>query len=1020
MQRNGFSTGEAADLNEIIDHFESTWSPTSDLNDFLPDSGVANFAEIFCELVRVDLEFRWTRGETPEARDYLNRFPETALTREELGEIVFEEFRLRNQFGMPLNAEHFSTNYGIDVSNWPRWQADGHDRREPGSAVGHRVTIARFPDVGEQFHDFELVGLLGQGAFGRVYLARQSDLANRFVALKVTEVNDGEPHALARLQHTNIVPIHSLRRDGQLQSLCMPFLGLVTLRDLVHLADNSDVKSLGKSLISTVAGKRASTVALNKTPRIEASELDSILLMESPSKPSIIDRMNYQDMILWMMGRVADGLAYSHSRGIVHGDMKPGNILITDDGQPLILDFHLATQRKFSEHNSLVGGTLPYMSARQLGALVGNEQVDESCDLFSVGVILFEAVTGSFPYPARSHDDSGIHQMIRDRQDSPPPVRKLNPTVSAGTASIIEHCISPSGGYESAEQLRSDIDRHLANLPLKHAPNRSASERLSKWTKRHPRVTSMSAMVMIGLLLAALAAILIGAKLNRAARIEASQRSHEFIDQINLASQPLMLGTHQSIDLHQQNLELSALLASRTGDANEFASSLSELTATDRKQQELAVIDASYWLARSMFTEALKCDSDSQRQEILAKANNQLESAMRAANSSPKALVQLQVDMLEARGELEKAKQLRLRLDQLSTDKTAGLSDQLLQAAEYRRTNQESKALELLQRLAIEHVNAFPVWLMMGHSYLNLNQLSNAEASYTVCIGLDNRSQWGFFSRGIARLENRDFEGAKSDFDRAIERDDSVSASYLNRALAFQGMHQLTEAVEDLTMAINKGCLETRARYIRHQLFKQLGQPELAQADLEKFLELVPNDEKSWLSRGMAQIQIGKPERALADFQSALKINPRSTNAFQNIATVQAQFLGQTQAAIDALTAVIDEAPGNDVAIATRGVLHARIANREQALADAQRALKESRSADTMYRVAGIFALLSKSNERDATTAVDLLEKAAFANGQLVLSRIKEDPDLDEIRDNDNFKRMIETLEKWSKLPKPG
>ncbi len=370
MRQNGLPTGMLADLNSIIDKFESSWSPATELQDFLPDLAVPNYTEVFCELVRVDLEFRWSRGETPEVQDYLNRYGQTVLTKEETAEIAFEEFRLRNQFGKPLRAEHFSDKYGIDISSWPGWQVDG-PREETGQTHRHRVTTARFPSVGEQFHDFELVGLLGQGAFGRVYLARQSDLANRFVALKVTEVNEAEPQALARLQHTNIVPIHSLRRDDELQSICMPFLGLVTLRDLVHQADNSAVKSRGRALISTVAGKRASTLVVNKTPNIETSELDTVLRTESLTRPSSIDRMSYQDMILWMMGRVADGLTYSHARGIVHGDMKPGNILISDDGQPMILDFHLATQQKIGEHKSLVGGTLPYMSARHLESLVG-------------------------------------------------------------------------------------------------------------------------------------------------------------------------------------------------------------------------------------------------------------------------------------------------------------------------------------------------------------------------------------------------------------------------------------------------------------------------------------------------------------------------------------------------------------------------------------------------------------------------------------------------------------------------
>ncbi len=554
--------------------------------------------------------------------------------------------------------------------------------------------------------------------------------------------------------------------------------------------------------------------------------------------------------------------------------------------------------------------------------------------------MLFEAMTGQFPYPNRTNDEPGICQMIRDRERSPKSVRELNAAVSAGTASIIEHCLAPKSGYKSAEQLRIDIDRHLANLPLRFAPNPSLSERASKWIKRHPRLTSMTAMVFLGLLTATLATILIGARLNRAATLEATQRSHEFVAQLNLASQPLMLGAREAIDLHKQNLELSELLARRTEDAGTYESNLSRLATVDRKQENSAVVDAKYWLARSLFTEALNAGSESERQRLLQKAHEEIESAKLAQDLTPTAFIQLQADLFETQGEIEKAKRMRMSLDLRPADEAEDLPNQLLQAAEYRRKNQELKSLEVLKQLAVDHANELPVWLMMGHSYLNLGQLANAEACYTVCIGLDNRSQWGYFSRGVARLESREFAAAKSDFDSAIALDDSVSATYLNRALAWQGMNELAEAADDVTKAIDLGCVETRAIFIRHQLFKQLGRQELAQADLDKFLQLEPRDEKSWLSRGMAQIQMGKPEQALSDFESALKLNPRSTSAFQNIATVQAEFLGQTQAAIDALTAIIDEQPTNEVAIATRGVLYARNENREQALADAKLSFK--------------------------------------------------------------------------------
>ncbi len=90
-----------------------------------------------------------------------------------------------------------------------------------------------FPDVGTTFLGFRLIDELGRGAFGRVYLARQGDLAGRMVALKVSTEMSGESQTLAQLQHTNIVPIYSAHRVGPLQAVCMPFFGRTTLADVI-------------------------------------------------------------------------------------------------------------------------------------------------------------------------------------------------------------------------------------------------------------------------------------------------------------------------------------------------------------------------------------------------------------------------------------------------------------------------------------------------------------------------------------------------------------------------------------------------------------------------------------------------------------------------------------------------------------------------------------------------------------------------------------------------------------------
>src|SRR5260370_38835096 len=106
-------------------------------------------------------------------------------------------------------------------------------------------------EVGMQFLDFHLVEELGRGTFGRVYLARQGELADRYVALKISADLAGEWNARARLQHTHIVPIHSVRHAGPFQAVCMPYYGSSTLADVLkNLEGYETLPRSGTSLLS--------------------------------------------------------------------------------------------------------------------------------------------------------------------------------------------------------------------------------------------------------------------------------------------------------------------------------------------------------------------------------------------------------------------------------------------------------------------------------------------------------------------------------------------------------------------------------------------------------------------------------------------------------------------------------------------------------------------------------------------------------------------------------------------------
>src|SRR5207244_1261487 len=133
---------------------------------------------------------------------------------------------------------------------------------------------------------------------------------------------------------------------------------------------------------------------------------------------------------------LADGLAHAHDRGILHRDLKPANVILTDDGRPMLVDFNLAedTKSRGQAERASVGGTLPYMAPEHLEAFGGGSasRLDGRSDIFSLGVILFELLTGRHPFaPYRKRKAREVVPiMIADRRKPPPRLRKLNPAIS--------------------------------------------------------------------------------------------------------------------------------------------------------------------------------------------------------------------------------------------------------------------------------------------------------------------------------------------------------------------------------------------------------------------------------------------------------------------------------------------------------------------------------------------------------------------------------------------------------------
>lgn len=1002
-----------AEFESCIMQFEEAWRSDWEFEKLIPLKAANLGPELFRELACIDMEFRWQAGQEPELESYLAWGRARGVDNEQLQEIGFEDYRLRSRHGRPANPQEYAQRWQWDVSAWPTWDLSSAKVAQP--------IPQELPPLGSVFHGYHLVGILGRGAFGCVYLARQAGLANRFVVLKVTPAGAEEPQLLAELQHTHIVPIYSLQQDAHWQSICMPFLGLVTLAELRpeagRLADS------GQALLSTVAAHKADTIAASARNAGEpADDLAKLLQPERHSRLPAIMGLDCQRTLLWMFARVAEALAFAHSRGVVHGDIKPANILVSDEGNPLLLDFHLAARLHAAQRPEHVGGTLPYMSPQQLRSLQQYEAPAVSADLFSLGVVMYELLGGRLPYATRGQDRESIEVMIKEREQPPPRLKVLAPALSVDVETIIESCLAAerTGGYHSLRQLQDDLDAHLAHRPLLHGPNRSLKERVTKWMRRNPVLASTWSLTGLFLLLAVVFGSLIAGRLQSARRLEANASSQQFVRDLEASIVPLTVPGLDRRSSAAATARLAQLVADRY-QAGDYPGP--ELLNEAEKSAESAQLSAaSFWLMQNALAGIASQPSELERAAELQKLDALVDKlALQVPESLSPEFVNLQTALdraVEQQGAVELSVIEVVRPGAESGAELKSSPEVLvLEAARALRRGEVASALDRLERALALDADNFQAWLLKGHAWLLAGNRERASEAYSFCVALQPESPWGWFQRGLVRLEQGDLRGSRSDFSRCIELEPQEPTAWLNRALAAGAAGDPSAAVADLSRALELGCSETRAWYLRSQVYRQLGQADDAQRDLDKFLELEPSDLKSWLARGLVQAKANQPDLAMADFQAARRLVPDSVDAWQNIATVQSEMLKQLANAVESLSEIIKLRPNDPIPLVTRGVLLGRMGDRSAAHADARSALGLRSDPDVLFRAAGVYALTSQVNPEDAQSAVELLRRAAFLDPRLVLGRMEADTDLQPIHQHPEYQRILSSLKLLGQPP---
>ncbi len=467
------SDERAADLiDRVCDDFERAWVDGENprVEDYVREIPGSPRAALLMELIALDLEYRLKAGEHARIEEYFQRFSELEQDKATLRELVDLEYELRFASEPDLTPNEFRRRFptlptpkppgkGIHTRcphcHNPIELVDDSSLRELACpSCGSSINLlgvestATFAGGVHSVAHFKLLDRVGIGHFGEVWKARDTQL-DRIVALKVprkdqldseeTEKFFREARAAAQLKHPHIVSVFEVGRAGETIFIASEFV-------------------TGANLREWLTGQR-------------------LTLRES------------SELCL----KIAQALQHAHEAGVIHRDLKPSNIMIDMQGEPHIMDFGLAKREAGEITMTMDGqilGTPAYMPPEQ--AAGKGHEADARSDIYSLGIILYELMTGELPF--RGDTRMIIVQIL---QEEPPMPRALNNRIPRDLETICLKCMEkePSHRYASAKDVIADIEKFLKGERISARPTGFLARTLL-WARRIRRVHDAGIMMI--------------------------------------------------------------------------------------------------------------------------------------------------------------------------------------------------------------------------------------------------------------------------------------------------------------------------------------------------------------------------------------------------------------------------------------------------------------------------------------------------------------------------------------------
>lgn len=792
-----------------------------------------------------ELNRRWHAGERPHAEEYLARHPDLAGEPAAAVELIYEELCCRQELGEAVSTAEI-------VRRFPQWHEqvrlliDCHRCLESGRLE------PTFPEAGDTVAGFRLVSELGRGGQGRVFLATETALADRPVVVKLTAQVGQEHLSLARLQHTHIVPLYGVRDDPtrKLRILCMPYFGGATLHKILDVLHDQPLSA------------RTGTHVVEAIQQLQPSA-GAAALPAGPAR-QFLARLTYVRATCWMGACLADALHFAHGHNLLHLDVKPSNVLWAADGEPMLLDLHLARAPLAAGTPAprSLGGTPTHLAPEHRRALHAVSAgtavpmaVDARADVYGMGLVLAEALTGCLPPKRRTSKW----------------LRQQNPHVTCGLADVVQKCLAedPEDRYQTTADLATDLRCHLADLPLRGVANRSVAERWHKWRRRRPYGPVWLGLVMVLLVTTGLSLTYVAHEAHKSRNALQEGLDHLERHDYGRARAAFERGLAGVDGLPFQgdvadDLRQRLQIVDRVEIAHHLHAIVERIRnlygADGQDPTEARAVESlchAFWAKRLLIRQELETGVERDQVQVDLLDLAILWTDLRVQLAAPSALHAIHQEALETLAEAERwftascvlASERRLHLEALDLPVTSPAATPgprtawehfAVGRADFRAGRFALAEAELDRALALQP-QAFWPNVFKGKCAYQRGAYDDAILAFTACVVLAPESAWCYHNRGLAFDAQGQSERALRDYGMALRLNPTLALAALHRGMLHARGKRYGMALEDLEYAQDQGAPPATVYYHRALVALERRNRPAALGELEMALKADPN-----------------------------------------------------------------------------------------------------------------------------------------------------------------------------------